>query len=187
MKYIKRNKIILESGDDSIKISKTDSNSLSELKDRFNETKEEINVYNQRKTNLEKVITDNVEGMDISDVVKDIIDGNKFLTMYSPIVKKMARIDRVNGRVEYYGELLKERKDDLTLTGKLSDPDEKKEQVSSLKDKIKEIESKIKEMDGQVKETESEIKEDENELSEHIESIKGKFEEDIKELKISLK
>jgi len=129
---------------------------------------------------------DNKEGKDISSVVKDIIDENRFLTMYHPVVKKMADIESTKSRVEYYKQLLSERENDLTLSANLSDPEEKKEQTEKLNNQIDDIKEKGKTMKDKSKEMEDNVEEEKKDLEEFIDNMKKQFEEDIKNLKIDV-
>lgn len=187
MKYIKRNKIILEANEDTIEIEQKDSTSIAELKERFNDLKEEIDEFEQKRSKLEKVVMDNKEGKDISKVVADIIGDNKFLTMYHPVVKKMADIEALEQRIEYYKQLLSERENDLMLSANLSDPEEKDEQTTKLNGQIEDIKEKGKNMQDQLKEMQKKVDEEKKDLKEYIDNTKKQFEEDIKTLQIDVK
>lgn len=187
MKYIKRNKIILEANEDSIEIEQKDSISIAEIKERFNDLKDEIKEFEQRRSKLEKIIMDNTEGKDISKVVEDTIDGNRFLTMYSPIVKKMVDMKALENRIEYYKQLLSERENDLSLSANLSDPEEKQEQTDKLNGQIDDIKEKGKNMQDQIKDMEKKVEEEKEDLKNYIDNIQKQFEEDIKNLEIDVK
>lgn len=187
MKYIKRHKLIVETNDDVIEIEQNDSTSITELKERLNDLKDEIDEFEQRRSKLEKVVMDNTEGKDISKVVEDIIDGNKFLSMYHPVVKKMAKLEALKKKIEYYKQLLSERENDLSLTSNLSDPEEREDQSTKLKGQIEDIKEKGKNMRDQMKEMQKKIEEEKKDLQEYIDNMKKQFEEDINNLEIDVK
>ena len=187
MKYIKRHKLILEADEDIIEIEQKDSTSIAELKERFNDLRDEIDEFEQRRSKLEKVVMDNTEGKDISKVVEDIIDGNRFLTMYHPVVKKMADLEALEKRVEYYKQLLSERENDLNLSKNLSDPEEREEQSNKLNGQIEDIKEKGKNMQDQMKEMQKQVEEEKKDLKEYMDNMEKQFEEDIKNLEINVK
>jgi DNA repair exonuclease SbcCD ATPase subunit len=185
MKYIKRHKLILEA-DDTIEVEQNDSTSISELKERLNDLKDEINEYNMKKSKLEDVVMSNTEGKDISKVVSDIIDENRFLTMYHPVVQKMFEIDALEKRIEYYKQLLSEREGDLKLSANLSDAEERQEQADKLNKQIEDIKTKGKDMQDKLKEMQKQVDEEQKDLAEFIKNAEEKFEEDIKKLQIDV-
>lgn len=187
MKYIKRHKLIIEANDDTIEIEQRDSTSIAEIKERLNDLKEEIKDFEMRKSKLEKVIMDNTEGKDISKVVDNIVDKNRFLTMYLPVIKKMAELKTTEERIEYYKQLLGERESDLKLSANLSDQEERQEQTDKLSKQIEDIKDKGKSMQDRLKELEKQIEEEKKDLKKYIENLQKQFEEDIKNLKIDVK
>ncbi len=185
MKYIKRHRLILEA-DEHIEVEEKDSTSISELKERLNDLKGEIDVFEQRRGKLEDVVKANKEGKDISSVIEDIIDENRFLTMYHPVVKKMADVELIEERIEYYKQLLTERENDLKLSANLSNPEEREEQAEKLNGQIDDIKEKGKGMEEQLKEMKKQVEDEVKDLKEYIDNMEVKFEEDIKKLKIDV-
>ena len=186
MKYIKRFKLLTEQNDE-IEIGENDSDSIEQLKERLNELKKAISEYKMKRSKLETVVMDNAEDKDISNVIENIVNGNKFLTMYLPIIKKMARIKSLTDRIDYYKELLSERENDLMLTGKLSNPDEKVEQTDKLKGQIGDIKEKSNGMEEDIKDIEKQIQEEEKDLQDYIKNMESKFNDDIRSLKIDVR
>jgi len=187
MKYIKRHKLVVEGNDDKIEIGGRDTTSIAELKERFNELKDEIKDFDVRKSKLEKVIIDNTDNKDISKVIDDIVDKNRFLTMYLPIVKKMAELKSTEGRIEYYKQLLKERDTDLKLSAKLSDLEERQEQNTKLSKQIEDIKEKGKAMQDRLKELLKQVDEEKKDLKKYIDNMRKQFEEDIRNLNIDVR
>jgi len=186
MKYIKRNKLIKEDNEEVIEVDKTDSDSMSKLKERLNDLKDEVNEFNMKKSKLEKIVMDNREGKDISKVIEDIINGNKFLTMYYPVVKKMLNADLLKERIDYYKKLLVERGGDLESSKNLSDPEERQEQEDKINAQIDSIKEKGKDMEEKLKEMEKKVDEEQKDLEKYIDNMKDKFEDDLKKFKVDV-
>ena len=186
MKYLKRHKLITEEVDEIIEVDDKDVNSITELEERFEELEDEINDFDRRKSKLESVVMNNKENKDISKVVEDIVDGNRFLTMYLSVLNKMASAKKLEDRIDYYSQLLKERESDLNLTSNLSNEEEKEEQKEKLNNQIDDIKEKSKDMTKQLEEIEDKIKDDRKHLEEYMDNLKDKFENDLKKLKIDV-
>lgn len=183
MKYIKRHKLVRE----NISANQEDSKSVKSLEERFDKLKSDISEFNMKKSNLESTVMNNKDNKDISNVVDKIINDNTFLRKYYSIVSKMKSVQNAKDRVSYYTDLLRNRRSDISMLNRLSDPEERKEQKDKLDNQIKDILEKKRGMEDKVKELDKKIADEKKELDIYMKDLEKSIKDDIKKLEITLK
>ena len=176
LNYIKNYKVYLENIDFG---GDEDSEDISQKK--LEDFSKELSEFNSKKGNLENLIVNNVgdDKKDINNDVEKIVGENSFLKRYVSVLNKKRRINEMELRLKYYSNLKKERQDNITQTRKLTDEQDRKEQIEKLNDQISEVDESINKIEKDSKELSNEIKEDEETFKTYLDDLKSKIEEEV--------
>ncbi|CAG7580170.1 MAG: hypothetical protein SLAVMIC_00282 [uncultured marine phage] len=164
----------------------TEKETVKVATDSLNDLAEQIKDFNNKKSNLEKLVMDN-RGEDAKDISKNIEDiimdkdmgRNPFLSMYLTIVEKMRKVANLQDKIDYFNQLENERKGDVTASKNLSDATDREEQQQKLNTQIEDIHDKVREMRNEIDELEKEIAQNKSELDKFKKDSEKDFEEDI--------
>ena len=167
----------------------SDSDSIRIANDKLNDLKSEISDFNSKKSNLENLIVNNV-GEDKKDITRDIdniVKENRFLSRYVTILNKKRRLREMELRLDYYSNLLEERKGNLSQTSKLTDEADRREQRDNINEQIKNTQDSIKKIKDDYKEVEKEIKEDLSNFKDYMKDLEDDAKETIQKTSWNMK
>ena len=178
---------ILEN-DEKLEYEDSEKDTVKVATDSLNILIDQIKEFKAKKDNLEKLIMDNrgEDKKDISKNIENIIDDrddgrNKFLSMYVTIVEKMRKVADLEDKIEYFSQLERERKGDLTSSKNLSDVTDREEQQQKLNQQISDITENVKEMEDQIRDLEKEIVQNERDLDKNVKEVEKEFKQNIKD------
>jgi ABC-type transporter Mla subunit MlaD len=181
MKLITKYKLFLE----ALNINDDEPEVLKNAKETLNTFEEDLKEFNSKKQQLATLI-ENSDGKDIEKDIENIIgkgdERNELLSKYLTILTLRKNILQQQGRLEYFTKMKQQRRENISDINKLSDPEEKKQQMDSLNQQIADLDEKYKSMDNSLKENEKELKDKEKELDDYIKDSKKEMDDALKEL-----
>jgi chromosome segregation ATPase len=181
MKLITKYHLFLEALD----TSGDEPESIKNAKETLNTFEEDLHEFNNKKQELANLI-ENSDGEDIDKQIEAIIgkedERNQLLGKYLTILTLRKNILKQQGRLEYYTKLKQQRKENLTDANKLSDPEERQNQLDSIKKQLSELDDKYNDMDNSLKENEKLLTDKEKELDDYIKDSKKEMDDALKEL-----
>jgi chromosome segregation ATPase len=140
---------------------------------------DEIREFKSKKTNLENLIMNNIESdKDITKNYEDIVGENSLLSKYGSLIKLKASIKKKENKINDIGNSIDSLKEKLKLAEKISNEDEKKNQVENIKSQIDSKDESIDNVKKEIQELEENINEHEKDLQEDL----NKYEAEIKEI-----
>jgi len=142
--------------------------------------RDSINMFNNRKSNLESLILSNIDdNKDISKNVSDIVEDNVFLSIFKQILTLRGTIVRYNNNIKDMDVKISDIQNDVYLINKVSDDDRKKEMLVKIKQREDGFKKKRDEYKKTITitDTEREIKEVEVKLADMIKEQGDKIKE----------